>query len=63
MCRGDVAMAGAIDASDVSLVDKDARNFVVGYVGTDLNWVYFVDRTDFSIADNNATLFMFVITP
>lgn len=60
---GDVSKDGAIDASDVSLIDNDASNFVVGYVGTDLNGDNFVDGTDFSIADNNATLFIFVITP
>ncbi len=60
---GDVNQDGTIDATDVSMLDNDAQNFVGGYVVTDLTGDDFVDGTDFLIADNNATNFVSVITP
>ncbi|MBX7043278.1 MAG: hypothetical protein K1X85_10270 [Ignavibacteria bacterium] len=60
---GDANKDGTIDASDLSLIDNDATNFVSGYVATDLNGDSFVDGSDYSIADNNAFLFISVIRP
>lgn len=60
---GDANKDGTIDASDLSLIDNDAFNFVSGYVVTDLNGDTFVDGTDYSIADNNAFNFISVIRP
>ncbi len=60
---GDANKDGAIDGSDISLIDNDASNFVGGYVVTDLNGDLFVDGSDFSIADNNAANFIGVIRP
>jgi hypothetical protein len=60
---GDVNRDGTVDATDVSLVDNDALNFVTGYVVTDLSGDYYVDGADFLIADNNAGLFATVIQP
>ncbi len=60
---GDSNKDGTIDASDLSLIDNDATNFVSGYVVTDLNGDGFVDGTDYSIADNNAFAFVSVIRP
>lgn len=60
---GDVNQDGTIDATDVSMVDNDASNFVSGYVVTDLTGDDFVDGTDFAIADNNAANFVSAITP
>ncbi|MBK6504278.1 MAG: SBBP repeat-containing protein [Ignavibacteria bacterium] len=63
MFSGDVNQDGTVDASDLSLIDNDAVNFVTGYVSTDLNGDNFVDATDFSLADNNAINFVGVIRP
>lgn len=60
---GDVAQDGTVDATDVSLIDNDAVNFVSGYVVTDITGDNFVDASDFSIADNNATNFVSVSRP
>jgi len=61
--NGDVNQDGSVDATDVSLVDNDATNFISGYVATDLNGDYFIDGSDFSIGDNNAFNFVNVIRP
>lgn len=50
---GDVNQDGIVDASDASLIDNDAFNFVSGYTPTDLNCDGFTDASDGSIADNN----------
>lgn len=60
---GDVDQDGAIDATDLSLVDNDAFNFVTGIVNSDLNGDNIVDASDALIADNNATAFVVKITP
>lgn len=60
---GDVNHDGTVDATDVSLVDNDASNFVIGYVQTDLNGDSFVDGSDFSLSDNNAANFVSVAKP
>ena len=60
---GDVDQDGSVDATDVSLVDNDAANYVSGYVFTDLTGDNFVDGTDFVIADNNAADFVGLIRP
>ncbi|MBK9227381.1 MAG: FG-GAP repeat protein [Ignavibacteria bacterium] len=60
---GDVNNDGAIDATDASLIDNDAMNFVTGYTLTDVTGDYFVDAVDYLIADNNAYNFVVKITP
>jgi photosystem II stability/assembly factor-like uncharacterized protein len=60
---GDVDQDGAIDATDVSMIDNDASNFISGYVSTDLTGDDFVDATDFAIGDNNAANFVSVVRP
>ncbi|MBX7043271.1 MAG: proprotein convertase P-domain-containing protein [Ignavibacteria bacterium] len=60
---GDVDQDGSVDATDVSLVDNDAANYVSGYLVTDLTGDNFVDGTDFAIADNNAANFVGLIRP
>lgn len=60
---GDVTQDGTVDATDVSLIDNDAVNFVSGYVVTDITGDNFVDASDFSIADNNAANFVSVSRP
>ncbi len=60
---GDVNQDGTIDATDISMIDNDASNFVSGYVVTDLTGDNFVDGTDFVIADNNAANFVSVVRP
>lgn len=60
---GDPNQDGTVDASDVSLIDNDAFNFVSGYVVTDLNGDQSVDGTDLAYGDNNAFNFISVIRP
>lgn len=60
---GDTDQDGVVDASDISVIDNDASNFVTGYVATDLNGDGTVDGTDAIIADNNAANFVSVIRP
>lgn len=60
---GDVNQDETVDATDLSLIDNDATNFVSGYVVTDLTGDDFVDATDYAIADNNAYSFVSVIRP
>ncbi|MBK9228212.1 MAG: proprotein convertase P-domain-containing protein [Ignavibacteria bacterium] len=60
---GDVNQDRTVDATDVSLIDNDASNFVSGYVVTDLTGDDFVDGTDFAIADNNAANFVSAVLP
>jgi hypothetical protein len=60
---GDANQDGFIDASDGSLVDNDAFNFVSGYVITDINNDGFVDASDASFIDNNAFNFVGLIRP
>ncbi len=60
---GDVNQDETVDATDLSLIDNDAINFIGGYVVTDLTGDDFVDATDYAIADNNANNFVSVIRP
>lgn len=60
---GDVNQDGVVDASDLSLIDNDALNFVTGYVVTDVNGDNIADGTDEEIADNNAANFVTIVTP
>ena len=60
---GDVNQDETVDATDVSMIDNDAQNFVSGYVVTDLTGDDFVDGTDFALADNNAANYVSVIRP
>ncbi len=60
---GDVNQDRTVDATDVSLIDNDASNFLSGYVATDLTGDDFVDGTDFAIADNNAANFVSAVLP
>ena len=60
---GDVDGDGAVDATDLSLIDNDAYNFSSGYLRTDINGDNFIDGTDFSIADNNSLNFVGKVTP
>lgn len=60
---GDVTQDGAIDGSDIALIDNDASNFVTGYAVSDLNEDGVVDASDLLVADNNATNFITKITP
>ncbi|MBV6477873.1 MAG: hypothetical protein HGGPFJEG_00618 [Ignavibacteria bacterium] len=56
---GDVNQDGIVDATDLSLVDNDASNFVTGeYVITDLNFDQVVDGVDAVFSDNNASNFV-----
>ena len=60
---GDANGDGAIDATDLALIDNDASGFAKGYLRTDLDGNEFVDGTDYVLADNNASNFVSVIRP
>jgi len=60
---GDVNQDGFVDASDISLIDNDAFNFIAGYIYTDLNGDNIADGSDLGIADNNSFNFVSVIRP
>jgi pimeloyl-ACP methyl ester carboxylesterase len=60
---GDVISDGAIDASDLAVIDNDAFAFSTGYLNTDLDGNNFIDATDYAIADNNAYNFVTLIRP
>ncbi len=60
---GDAEGDGAIDATDLALIDNDASGFATGYLRTDLDGNEFVDGTDYALADNNASNFVSVIRP
>jgi hypothetical protein len=60
---GDVNQNGAIDASDLAIVDTDAAAFVTGYVNSDVNGDNSTNALDLSITDNNAFNFVSKITP
>ena len=60
---GDVTQDGTVDATDLSLIDNDASNFLTGYRATDLNGDRFTDGSDYLIADNNAYNFISAIRP
>lgn len=63
MYSGDVNQDDAIDGVDLSIIDNDAFNFVVGYVVTDLTGDGIVDASDAVIADNNASNFVVKVAP
>ncbi len=61
---GDLNQSGFIDATELSMVENDAANFLTGrFVLTDLNGDEIVDASDYLIVDNNAYNFVGVIRP
>lgn len=60
---GDVDNDGSVTLTDFGLIDNDALNFVTGYVDTDLTGDYAVDIADVTIADNNLSNYIGVISP
>jgi len=61
---GDLNQSGFIDATELSMVENDAANFITGrFVLTDLNGDEIVDASDYLIVDNNAYNFVGVIRP
>ncbi|MCK9616833.1 MAG: hypothetical protein M0R21_03255 [Lentimicrobiaceae bacterium] len=60
---GDLNQDGFVDSGDMTPVDNDASNFMMGYIFSDINGDGFVDSADMTIIDNNAANFISVITP
>ncbi|HAY34171.1 MAG TPA: right-handed parallel beta-helix repeat-containing protein [Ignavibacteria bacterium] len=60
---GDVDKDGAIDLTDLTLIDNLASSFTAGYLNSDLNYDLLTDITDLTIADNNAYNVVTVIKP
>lgn len=60
---GDINQSGNVDATDLSLVENDAIDFITGYVKTDVNGDNVVDAIDLSIIDFNAFNFVSKMTP
>ncbi|MDQ3021245.1 MAG: hypothetical protein M3R36_11860 [Bacteroidota bacterium] len=61
--NGDVNQDGAIDVSDLGLIDNDVFNFNSGYIAADVNGDGFVDLADLEIADNNVLNFIVLQRP
>lgn len=60
---GDVNQDGTIDLTDVTIIDNDAYNFMMGHVVSDLNGDDFVDVSDILIAENNSFNFVSAMRP
>jgi hypothetical protein len=60
---GDVNQDGFVDSGDMTPVDNDAANFVMGYFPSDVNGDGFVDSADMTIIDNNAANFVSAMFP
>ncbi len=60
---GDVNQNGSIDATDLSLVDNDASNFVSGYINSDVDGNNVVDVLDLVTVENNSNNFISKMTP
>ena len=60
---GDVNQDGLVDISDITLVDFDNLNFLVGYRSTDINGDGLIDIVDVSLADINNLKFVNKIIP
>ncbi|MBK7213175.1 MAG: hypothetical protein IPH88_07760 [Bacteroidales bacterium] len=60
---GDSNEDGIVDSGDMISVDNDVKDFVTGYITTDINGDGLVDSGDMIILDNNSALFIAKITP
>ncbi|MBL8007394.1 MAG: hypothetical protein JNJ56_07670 [Ignavibacteria bacterium] len=60
---GDTNQDGVVDAGDISNVENDILVSAAGYLNTDLTGDDFVDASDLSIAENNATNSVNVVNP
>lgn len=60
---GDVNKDGAIEATDLSMIDNDAANFLTGYVQSDVNGDNVIDASDALITENNAGNFIVASNP
>ncbi|MFZ1321914.1 MAG: hypothetical protein WAT71_10190 [Ignavibacteria bacterium] len=60
---GDVNQDGAIDLTDMSVIDNDAAVYTPGYNVTDLNGDNIVDLSDMEIANNNSANYVAVVRP
>jgi hypothetical protein len=60
---GDVNQDGAIDLSDMTMIDNDVKHFATGYIATDLNGDLSVTIDDMTMADNNSFNYVFAENP
>jgi uncharacterized delta-60 repeat protein len=60
---GDVNQDGAIEATDLMIVDNAAFLGLGGYIPPDVNGDYFVDGSDLQVVDNNSTRFIGIVRP
>jgi len=60
---GDVNQDEIIEGTDLSAVDNDAFNLVLGYINTDVNGDNVVDASDLSVVDNNAFNMLIMLRP
>lgn len=51
---GDVNQDGIVDASDITFIDNNTYNFIIGYESSDLNGDGITDLADILIGENNA---------
>ncbi len=57
---GDVLKDGIVDASDLSIANNDALNYLTGYLRTDMNGDRVIDASDVMIIGNN--VFKYVVS-
>lgn len=60
---GDANQDGYVDTGDVTLLDNDQFNFLIGYYATDVNGDAFIDTGDITIVDNNQFNFIGSVHP
>jgi hypothetical protein len=60
---GDVDRDGAVDLTDLTIIENSAVHFASGYVIADINGDRIVDVLDATIADNNALNFVGKVDP
>jgi hypothetical protein len=60
---GNVNPDGLIDSSDLTPVDNDSNNYLIGYLNSDVNGDWIIDSGDLTIVDNNASNYVAAMHP
>ncbi len=60
---GDVLRDGIVDATDLSMANNDASNYMTGYLRTDMNGDRIIDASDVMIVGNNVFKYVLSLSP
>jgi hypothetical protein len=60
---GDVNQDGFIEAVDLTQIENKSQLFSTGYIVTDITGDRIVESEDYSLAENNGQLLLFVAKP